>query len=283
MKIRILRTNFFYISLLIILVSHVNSSAMAGQINAGVFGPIDDFIKVLSREGNNLVSITLSEGTDCVNLFAWGLRHTTSSCITHSFLRSLIINLQSVPVSHPIDLTQFPGAICALFALSLSHLSPVLPDQHMTITRAYASRRNEYLVLRLSGNNNNNDTAHDTELTLIPVISKKGPTTIKVLIRIGDGSQMAFFVQFGSNKRSETLPRKKKGFSGDRDGARSDGSGQPVISRLMRSLSLRRSASSSGATGYSYGTQGTSCFAPFILSYISRYSIVQQPFPVFLL
>ena len=96
-----------------------------------------------------------------------------SGCITHSFLHSLIINLQSVPVSHPIDLAQLPGAICALFALSLSHLDPALPDQHMTVTSAQASHYNAYLVLTLNGNNHNSP-ANSTALTLIPVLSKGG-------------------------------------------------------------------------------------------------------------
>ena len=65
-----LSINFIYSFLLIVLISHVDSRAMAGQINASVFGPVDDFIKILSRNGDHLVSVTLSESRECINVLA---------------------------------------------------------------------------------------------------------------------------------------------------------------------------------------------------------------------
>ena len=281
---RTFHIHFFSRFLLLFLISHIDARAVAGQINAGVFGPVEDFIQILSRDGNHLYSVTLSEGTGCIHVFAQGKRHTTHGCITHSLLNSLIIHLQGVPVSHPIDLTQFPGAICVLFAMSFSLLNPVLLNQHTMVTGAHASENNAYLVLTLNSNNHNS-TANSTRLTLIPVASEKGPPMIKVLIRIGDGSQIEFFVQFGSKARGGTLPRRKKSFPGNNGGARPDDSGGTVFSRIKRSLSLKRSGSSASTTGYRHKAQGTNYFAPFILRYTTDtlLSIIYLLFPEFLL
>ena len=103
---------------------------------------------------------------------------------------------------------------------------------------------------------------------------------IKVLITIGNGSAMEFFVQFASKKQSATLSRKRKGSSDDRDSARPDESGGTAFSRLKRSLSLRRSSSSAGtANNEAYGMN---YFALFVLSYLSRDSIESLLFPEFM-
>ena len=262
--------NFFIVSFLIALFSHIDSRAIAGQINAGVFGAVEDFVTVFSKDWEELASITLSTGNACINVQAQGSRFGISGCLSHSFLDSLIINLQSVWVAFPIDLSQFPGAVCALFALSLSRQNPVIPNQHTSVINAHASANGGFLVLTLGGVGQDNPADH-TELTLIPGISTKGSSVVKVIIRIGCAMPLEFIVRFGSNKQGQTSFKKKGSSSDDRDAPGPDGSGKSAFARLWRSSSLKRSSSSSGTKYYCYGAQGSNYIAASIPIYLSRF------------
>lgn len=257
-----LRTHLFRAFFLIALANL--PGAMAGEINARFFGYVEDQLTIYNRDGEKLISITLSEGPACINVNAHGTRQISTGCLTHAFLRSLMINIQSIPISYPINLAQFPGAVCALFALGLDANSPVIPDQNMSVAGVQASVNNEYLMLILNGHNHGNP-ANSTVLTLIPVNSPKGPSTIKVLISVGGGTPAEYLVQFGSNKQTLTLSRKKKKVAGGGGHSQSDGSATPFPPLFYCSSSSQHSASSD-TPGYG-GTGGSQYLALFPLVY----------------